>query len=264
MKKLIIIVGSGVICAVLLFAFVDASVVTINAGEVGVLLTFGQASPQPLNPGLHLINPFTQSVVRINVQTQLASQDAAAASSDLQDVSTTVAINYHVNPQDAVTLYVHLGPTYADKVISPAVQETIKQVAAHYSAAELITKRPAAKNEATVLITARLANYNIVVDAISITNFSFSQVFTQAIENKVTAVQQAQQAENQLLTIRIQAQQAVATANGTANSIKLIENQLERSPNYLKYYALQRWNGILPTVTGGAGIPLIDIRNVTK
>ena len=62
MKKLIIIVGAGVIGAVLLFALVDASVVTINAGEVGVLLTFGQANPNPLNPGLHLINPFTQSV----------------------------------------------------------------------------------------------------------------------------------------------------------------------------------------------------------
>ena len=122
MRRIIIIVGAGVIGAVLLFAFIDASVVTINAGEVGVLLTFGQANPNPLEPGLHLINPFTQSVARINVQTQLASQDAAAASSDLQDVSTTVAINYHVAPENAVTLYVHLGPTYADKVISPAVQ----------------------------------------------------------------------------------------------------------------------------------------------
>jgi len=77
------------------------------------------------------------------------------------------------------------------------MKETIKQVAAHYSAAELITKRPAAKNEATTLITARLANYNIIVDAISITNFSFSNVFTQAIEAKVTAVQQAESTANQ-------------------------------------------------------------------
>ena len=74
----------------------------------------------------------------------------------LQILRCNAAINYHVNPQDAVTLYVHLGPGYADKVISPAVQETIKQVVAHYSAAELITKRPLVKNEATNLITTRL------------------------------------------------------------------------------------------------------------
>ena len=73
--------------------------------------------------------------------------------------------------------------------------------------------------------------------------------------------QQAEQAQNQLQTIRIQ---SVAQANGTANSIKLIENQLQKSPNYLKYYALLKWNGILPTVTGGGGIPLLDIRNVTR
>jgi len=45
MRRIIIIVGAGVIGAILLFALVDASVVTINAG---VLLTFGQASPNPL------------------------------------------------------------------------------------------------------------------------------------------------------------------------------------------------------------------------
>ena len=71
-------------------------------------------------------------MARVNVQTQLASQDAAAASSDLQDVTTTVAINYHVNPQDAVNLYVHLGPaeiqgTSTDVIKRPDV-ETIRVV----------------------------------------------------------------------------------------------------------------------------------------
>ena len=55
----------------------------------------------------------------------------------------------------------------------------------------------------------------------------------QAIEAKVTAVQQA---ENQLQTIKIQAHQAVATTNGTARSIELINNAIERSPHYLQYH----------------------------
>ena len=132
------------------------------------------------------------------------------------------------------------------------------------SRAELITKRPAAKNEGTVLITARLANYNIVVDAISITNFSFSSVFTQAIESKVTAVQDAERAENQLQTIKIQAEQAVAQANGTAHSIQLIQDQLQKSPDYIKCLLATKWNGILPQVTGTGGFPLLNIQNVTR
>jgi len=93
---------------------------------------------------------------------------------------------------------------------------------------------------------------------LSITNFSLSQVITQAIEAKVTAVQQAQQAENQLQTIKIQAEQTVAQANGTAHSIQLIQNQLQKSPDYVKY--------LIATgnqVTSG-GIPLINIQNVTR
>src|SRR5262249_29691543 len=125
--------------------------------------------------------------------------------------------------------------------------------------ADLITKRPEAKNEATTLISQRLANYNIVLDTLSITNFAFSPTFTQAIEAKVTAVQHAEQEENNLVTTRIVAQHAVTQANGTATAINMIEKQLKKSPNYISYRIATKWNGILPQVTGQGGIPLLSI-----
>jgi prohibitin 2 len=259
MSNITIVAGIGIVAVIIISVVAIASMVTINAGNVGVKLTWGQADPTPLGPGLHFVLPIAQSISVLNVQTQLSTQEADAATSDLQDVSTTVAINYHINPADAVALYIHLGSDFADKIIAPAVQESMKQVAAQYSAAELITKRPEAKNQATELISQRLAVYNIVLDTLSITNFQFSPTFTQAIEAKVTAVQHAEQEQNNLVTAGIVAKQAVAQANGTAQSIKLIENQLEQSPNYIHYFALQKWNGVLPKVTGGA-IPFISVR----
>jgi prohibitin 2 len=194
----------------------------------------------------------------MNVQTQISSTVTDAASSDLQDVSTTVAINWHINPSDTVTIYSNLGQDYADKVIAPAVQETVKQVAAHYTASQLITERPLAKNEITSLITSRLATYNIVVEAVSITDFKFSDSFTQAIEAKVTAAQNADRAFNQVLTAKYEAEQAVQSANGTATSIKIIQTQLQKSSEYIHYLLATKWNGILPTVVSG-GIPLLNI-----
>ena len=80
MNKLVfVIVGANI--AAIIFFVVDASVVTVNAGEVGVLLTWGQSDPNPLSPGLHIVNPISQKVAILNVQTQLSS-DANAASSD--------------------------------------------------------------------------------------------------------------------------------------------------------------------------------------
>ena len=161
--------------------------------------------------------------------------------------------------QDTVTIYSNLGQDYAEKVISPAVQETVKQVAAHYTASQLITERPLAKNEITSLITTRLAAYNIVVEAVSITDFRFSDSFTQAIEAKVTAAQNANRANNQVLTAKYEAEQAVQTANGTAQSIKIVQDQLNKSPEYIHYLLASKWNGVLPTVVGTGGIPLLNI-----
>jgi prohibitin 2 len=262
--NLIVAGAIGIVTLIIIASLIILGVVTINAGNVGVLLTWGNADPTPLEPGLHFISPIGQSVQILNVQTQLSSQTAEAATSDLQDVSATVAINYHINPADAAALYIHLGPDYANKIIAPAVQESIKQVAAHFSAAELITKRADAKAEATTLIAQRLANYNIVLDTLSITNFSFSPTFTEAIEAKVTAVQHAEQEENNLVTAKIIAQQAVASANGTATSIKLIEAQLEQSPYYVHYLIATKWDGHLPKVTGGGGIPLLSLSDINR
>jgi hypothetical protein len=85
-------------------------------------------------------------------------------------------------------------------------------------------------------LTNRLAAYGITVEAVSITNFNSAILRT---SDRVTVVQQAQ---NQLQTIKIQAQQAVTTANGTARSIELINNATLHSPHYLQYLALQKWN----------------------
>jgi hypothetical protein len=61
--------------------------------------------------------------------------------------------------------------------------------------------------------------------------------------------------------IKIQTQQAMATANGTARSIELINNAIEHSPHYLQYLALQKWDGSLLQVLAGheGAVPFISI-----
>ena len=109
----------------------------------------------------------------------------------------------------------------------------------------------------------------LVVDDFNIVNFQFSEQFTVAIEAKVTAEQQALKAERDLQRIKVEAQQIEAAAvgiknqkieeaTGEAEAIRLIEEQLSRSPQYIEWLKITRWNGILPQVTGGA-IPFVDV-----
>jgi prohibitin 2 len=268
------IVVPAIIGIVVVAFLILNSVKIVDAGNRGVLLTFGAVdTSRSLDEGIHFVVPVRDNVVQMEVRTQRITEDAASASGDLQDVRTQVALNYHLDPDNSQNVYKNLGLDYANRVIVPAIQESVKQVTARFNAEELITQRESVKNEIEQQIRARLAAYNIIVDAISITEFEFSADFVRAVEAKVAAQQRALQAQNELRRIEIEAQQAearavgeqqaniaraegvrqanVLQAQGEAQAITTIDEQLRQSPSYLEWLKSQRWDGQLPLVVGG-------------
>src|SRR5215213_6421356 len=269
---------------IMLIVVLAASIKIVEAGNRGVLLNFGAVDTSvSLGEGIHFVVPFRDNVIPIEVRTQKIVENAASASRDLQDVSTQVALNYHVNPDTAQVLYRQLGFDYANRVIAPAIQESVKQVTARFNAENLITNRETVKSEIENQIKQRLASYNVEVETISITEFQFSEQFRRAVESKVEAEQRALQATNDLRRIEIEAQQAkaravgeqqaniaqaeggrqanVLKAQGESEAIKIIDVQLRENPRYLEWLKTQRWDGVLPLVTGGGegATPFIEI-----
>jgi prohibitin 2 len=279
------IIIPAIIGIIILLFVVSASVKIVDAGYRGVLVQFGNvATDASLDEGIHFVTPFRDSVVQMEVRTQKTVENAASASADLQDVTTQVALNYRIDPDNAQVVYQQLGFDYGNRVIAPAIQESVKQVTARFNAEELITKRETVKNQIEEQIKARLAPYNILVDTISITEFQFSEQFRRAIEAKVEAQQRALQAQNDLRRIEIEAQQNeaqavgeqkaniaraegirqsnVLQAEGESQAITIIDEQLRSSPTYLEWLKAQRWDGKLPLVTGGGAggtTPFIQI-----
>jgi prohibitin 2 len=273
-NSLIKIVIPAVIGIIIVGFLVMNSIKIVDAGNRGVLLNFGAVDvSRSLNEGIHFVVPVRDNVVQMEVRTQKITEDTVSASQDLQDVSTQVALNYHLDPDNAQVVYRQLGVDYANRVIVPAIQESVKQVTARFNAEELITQRESVKTEIEQQIRARLAAYNIIVDTISITEFEFSPEFVRAVEAKVAAQQRALQAQNELRRIEIEAQQAearavgeqqaniaraegvrqanVLQAQGEAQAITTIDEQLRQSPSYLEWLKSQKWDGQLPLVVGG-------------
>src|ERR687889_1471649 len=214
-RSLVRIIVPIIIGIIIISVIAVSSVRIVDAGNRGILVQFGNVdTSNSLDEGIHFVVPFRDNVVQIEVRTQKIVESATSASKDLQDVSTQVALNYHVNPDQAQVLYQQLGPDYSNRVIIPAIQESVKQVTARFNAEELITNRETVKNQIEEQIKARLAPYNVVVDALSITEFAFSPQFTRAVEAKVEAQQRALQAQNELRRIQIEAQQNEAQAIG--------------------------------------------------
>ncbi len=257
--KLVIIVG-----AILFILLFFRPWVQVGAGQRGIVLNFGAVQKQVMEEGLHLRIPVMQEIILMDVKIQKAETDAAAASADLQDVSSRIALNYHIVPDKANIVYQKIGIQFKERIIDPAIQEVVKAVTAKYTAEELITKRPAVSEAMRLALAERLIANNIAVDAFSITIFSFSKIFTEAIESKQTAEQLALKAKRDLDRIKIEAQQKITAAQAEAESLRLQRAnisadliELRRIEANMK--AIDKWNGILPQVTGGGAIPMIGL-----
>lgn len=262
--RLAVIIGA--ILVVLLFF---SPWVKVGAGERGVVLNFGAVQENVLGEGLHFRIPVVQEVVLMDVKVQKAVTDAASASSDLQDVTSSVALNYHIVPDRANVVYQTLGIHFKDRIIDPAIQEVMKAVSARYTAEELITKRAAVSEAMRENLAARLQDYNISVDAFSIVSFSFSQVFTEAIEAKQTAEQLALKSRRDLERIKIEAEQKITAARAEAESLRLQRANISADLIELRKVeanlkAIEKWNGILPQVTGGGAVPFIGVGEIQK
>lgn len=239
----------------------------VEYGHVGLYKTFGKLNDNILGPGMHFKIPFVQTVIQVNTQVTKTETDTTASSKDLQPVSTHVAVNYSVNKESAYNLMNNIGGNYDTVIINPAVQEIVKEVTARYQAEELIAKRDVVAGEISEHLTSRLAKYDLIVNEINIVNFKFSDAFNQSIEAKQVAQQQALKASNDLKRIQIEAQQKIAQAEAEAEALKLKKQEVTPELVQLKQIevqekALEKWDGKLPQVTGGA-TPFIDIESLT-
>ena len=189
--------------------------VAVPAGFVGIQVRFGSAIGI-MHEGLNVKLPAIDSVVYMSVQTEKYSTKAEAVSHDLQDVMTEIAVNYRLDPDKALEVYRTLGMQYVDKIAAPAVQEVVKVNTARFNAEDMIIKRQEVRDTIATLLKSRLAERGVVAENVMVTNFTFSQEFTKAIEAKVVAVQRAQEAQNKLEQVKYEALQAEAKAKGNA------------------------------------------------
>ena len=265
LKKLLLIAAAIAVLAML------APVAIVPAGNRGVMTTFGSARDALYEPGLHFRWPIAQSMNLMNVQIQNGEGEGDAASKDLQTVHTKVAINYHLDPAFAVEAFKSVGPStdiLAQRIIIPATHESVKAVTALFTAEELITQRTVVRDQIASLLKQKMVRHGLVLDEFNLINFAFSRSFSDAIENKVKAEQQKQQAERDLQRLQVEAQQKVVGAKAEAESLALQRMQITAELLSLRRIeneraAIAKWDGKLPSVTSGT-TPFINVDRTGK
>jgi regulator of protease activity HflC (stomatin/prohibitin superfamily) len=238
--------------------------VIVNAGERGVLMQFGKVQDTVLGEGIHLIIPIVNTVKNLSVRVQKQEIAAEASSKDLQEVFTDVALNWHIIPEKVNATFQQIGDERAivERIINPAVEEVLKAVIAEYTAEEIITKRGEVKAGVDESLMARLTNYHIDVDDISLVHVHFSQRFSDAVEAKQIAEQEAKKAGFVVLRALKEAEAKVNLARGEAEAQRLLRVTL--TPEILHKQAIDRWDGKLPLVVGKGGVKLLDLSQFVK
>ena len=246
------------------------------------MVTLGKVKEVNLDEGLQFKMPFIQTIVDMKVMLEKEEVQESAASSDLQEITTTLTVHFNIMPSSAWTVYQTMRKDYHGLLLRPVIQEDLKATTAKFTAEELVTTRAALVLKLTEKLRESLEPYGIYVQTVNFVDFQFSRAFSEAIEAKVTAEQDALKAKNILVMIEYEAQQKViqaeadrnatiigaeadarrveiaalaeafkvmTEANATAEAIMVITNQM--TPEYAQYLHLMQWDGRYPTTMLG-------------
>jgi len=249
----------GIVILVILAAIVVFSSYTIvDPGHRGVVIMLGRVEDRTLSEGFHLIMPpVVRRVIQMDVRTKKLEVTTEAASSDLQVMDVTAALNYHPDPKNVSKLYREVGPDYESIIIAPALQEAIKAATAELRVENILGERASLKGDILEDLAKRLERNYLVVDQLSLANIEFSPEFNAAIEKKQVAEQEALQKEYELQAAQKEAEIAVAKAEGEkkaaivaaegraesrkleaqaeAEALGIIAKQLEGNPDLIRY-----------------------------
>jgi regulator of protease activity HflC (stomatin/prohibitin superfamily) len=151
-----------------------------------------------------------------------------------------------VQPNNVNRLFQEVGLDYANKIIVPVVEGTIKDIIGKWNAQDLIANREKSTEEILIKLQRQLSGKYVDVTDFQITDINYSNSFEKAIEEKVTAEQEALKAKNKTVQIEEEAKQKVIAAEAEAKSMEIRAQALSQNKSLVQYEAVQKWDGTLP------------------
>ena len=244
----------GIVAALAIIVILNCFTI-VEAGHTGVVVTLGKVKEGVLQEGIHFKIPFIQQIVKIDNRIVKLEVETEAFSKDLQTVETVLAINYRVDTSKSYSIYKNIGANYETVLVTPAVNEVLKAITAKYTAEESVTNRVLISDGLVTGLNEKLNDIGLYVTDVNIINFEFSEAFITAIEEKQVAQQKLLKSETEKQTAIINAEANAETirinAEAQAQANKILNESL--SDRVIEYNKIQKWNGILPKVTGNGG-----------
>ena len=244
------LIGAALVLFILIVS-AGTSTYIVEPGTRGIKVTLGKASDQYLSEGFGMKTPFITSIVPINIRQRTQIVSADCFSSDLQQVKMELRVLYRLPEQSVVEVYKQYSGDPFDSLIAPRVQEAIKEVTAMQTAEQIVKNREEIKQKSLAAARTKIGAI-LSVDDIVIRNINLSPELERAIEAKMVAEQQANQARFTQMQTQVEAETAIIRARGEGEAIKVRGEALKLNPAFLRLQIVERWNGKSPLVVPSA------------
>lgn len=259
-----------VVCTLLALIIIISSIKIIPEGYVGVKYRMATLVDTSIGAGPHVCVPFIEKIRKIDVREQVYEAQTTAYTKDTQTVENIVIkVNYSYSTDKLDVLIRTIGVNNVEsKLIMPQLNSVLKNEVGKYKAEELVQNRSALQESVEDSLRSNLEEYGVVVTALNIIDVDFEDSFEQTIREKVAAEQEAQKVKNETVKKEELAKQEVIAAEANAQAkkieadadayaIKVVQEQLDKSPNYNDYIRAQAWDGHLPEVMGNTVNPFV-------
>ena len=250
----------AVVIILVVLAIIGNPISVVGVGQRGVKVTLGKVSPQSYTEGVHFVTPFISKIHSMNVKTQKSNIATTVFTKDIQQARLTYVINYNLQAENAHHMYKQVGKEYQDTILIPIVEGTVKNIIGGWNASDLIANRSKATSDILFKLQEQLSDNFINVTDFQITDIDYSDTFEKAIEQKVTAEQEALKAKNVTVQVQEEARQKVIAAEAEARSISIKAQALKANKDLVQFNAVEKWDGKLPEYMMGNSVPFVNLK----